>query len=286
MLSEKIRESLFNTEWHSVLASLEAGGMIPHVRQYGKDFKFGVEIELEGHDFPGHVPPWILHHEGSLRGEGVEYVTNGPMSSDGLQNALATLRREFREKTTKLNKTYRASTHIHYNVQHRTLDHILKAVVVFMCFEPLVVNLCGPERDGNLFCLPSYDCGDTVMWFTNLMTALSGKNKDILPFQQLHRGKYAALNTDPLTRFGTLECRIFPSSTDPKVILPWCSWLDNILGQEYDLVSFVKNLEANADSEIERVFGNIPLPCHAKSLIGFGVEQAWPLAVLYERTVK
>lgn len=288
MLSEPVRKQMFDTPWGEFLSFLFEQGHIPRVEKYNPNRQFGVEIEIEGRGFPDQVLGWVIHNEGSLRGEAREYVTNGPMSENQLQDALDRLKKQFKEFGTKVLDTYRASTHIHYNVQHKSLDHILKAVIAFICFEPLIVNLSGPERDGNLFCLPSYDCGDTVSWFSELLKHLSGRNKEIIPFGLLARGKYSALNTDSLTRFGTLECRVFPSTIDPKKILSWCSWINKVLGEPHASISeYVKTLEGNFDQEVLRIFGkDTPLPLHARSLLGFGVEQAWPLAVLYERAVK
>lgn len=290
MFSDFIKECLFEKRWLDVTRLGVYAGDIRPLREYSKDRLFGIEIELEGSDFAGGVPGWTGHAEGSLRGEAIEYVTTGPVALDDVLPRMETLNKALKESGTRVDKTYRASTHIHYNVQHKTLDHILKSIIVFMCYEPLICELCGPERNGNLFCLPTYDCGDMVLWLGDLLKKLSGPARQSVPFERLQRGKYSALNTDPLTRFGTLECRVFPSTVSKEDIFRWCGWLNEILGPEIgDIVDYVKGLEISAfnpGGEIQRIFKDDVLPMHARSLIGFGTEQAWPLAILYERAMK
>ena len=289
MLSDEVRKQVFEASWIEVLHQAADRGEIPFINPYGEESKFGIEIELEGSDFPNSpARGWNVHNEGSLRGESREYVTRGPASFGGVHRLMTDLRHSFKDSGADLKKTYRASTHIHYNVQNKTLDRILKSIIRFVCFEPLVVELCGAERNGNLFCLPTYDCGDTVLWLNDFISKSSGKSKSTVAYNHLRRGKYAALNTDPLTQFGTLECRVFPTTVDTRNIIKWCTWLDNILGVDKgSITEYVKSLAKDTDTEVLRIFEDVSdMPVHMKSLIGFGVEQAWPLAVIYERAIK
>jgi len=290
VFSDEIKLQMFKQPWIETVQRGAQEGELRPLHEYDKDRLFGIEIELEGLEFPQRVPGWMAHNEGSLRGGGIEYVTDGPVTFEGVHKYLKSLNSKLVANGSKIRETYRASTHIHYNVQNRTLDHILKSIIVFMCYEPLICELCGPERNGNLFCLPTYDCGDMTLWLQEFLKKLSGPAKTLVPFRYLQRGKYSALNTDPLTKFGTLECRVFPSTINVDAIYSWCSWLHEILGQPIDSVSdYVRSLEGSAFNprgEISRIFKDAELPGHARSLIGFGTEQAWPLAMVYERALK
>lgn len=189
--------------------------------------KFGVEIECEGTDLPNDVFGWNAIAEGSLRGESKEYVVDGAVDFLELDTRLSILAKEAAAHGTVVNEaSHRASTHIHYNVQHRTLKEITGSILCFLMVEPVLMRLAGPMRDGNLFCLPTYDCGDMPVYMGRL-------GSHIEMYGQVanldHRGKYSSLNTNTLTRFGTLETRVFPCSVNKPRVLQWARVVDGIM---------------------------------------------------------
>jgi Putative amidoligase enzyme. len=197
----------------------------------------GVEIELEGTNLPIEIQGWVTKAENSLRGLNGravhpndnapdtprEYVTRGAVSLQTLRTRLNTLSAALREKNVEVRLVSRASTHIHVNMQQQSLRSILGYFIVYSMIEPVLVRLCGPERNGNLFCLPNFETGDmpsTVAGWAQHLTLKSPHWGS--------RGKYAALNSDPLQTFGSVEIRCFPVSTDPDTIMRWASWVTNI----------------------------------------------------------
>lgn len=237
---------------------------------------FGVELEIEGDSLPKRVEGWIIHEEGSLRGEAAEYVTEGAYDRLTLATALDYLDTAFQSKKSKASDSYRAGVHIHYNMQSRTLDSALRAVIMYTLVEPIFLKLCGKQRDGNLFCLSAYDTGDIHFWLERLYQNHHN------PSSRLGRGKYASLNTDPLTRFGTLECRAFPTAWSKDQILFFADLLDDIL-KEHDMhpKEMLRQAQRETPEFLSKIFGGRELPQAAHSLLGFGVEQVFLLSKIY-----
>ena len=113
---------------------------------------FGVEIEVEGFNLPLKITGWNTHNEGSLRGEGREFVTRGAVTREGLAKCMYFLKKTLEQNNSIVaEQSHRASTHIHINMQERSAFDVLGSVVIFSLLEPLFMRLCGPNRDGNLF---------------------------------------------------------------------------------------------------------------------------------------
>lgn len=201
---------------------------------------FGIEIECEGEgNFIVELPGWSIHNDNSLRGPkgighgGVEYITNGPIRLEQVVGNVERLRDAIRGNGGVLRMdSPRTSTHIHVNMQQEKLIDVIGCLVVFAAIEPLFLHQCGPYRDGNSFCQPSFDSGDLSEWVHNMGTLLLRKDPTQYDFPP--RGKYASLGLHRLHDLGTIECRTFPCSMDPAVIHRWCTWL-------YNLRNFVRN---------------------------------------------
>lgn len=220
--------------------------------------RFGVEIECEGTALPApNNPAWAVHNEGSLRNNGIEYVLTQPLDKEPLNVTLLSLQHRMRD--ARLRPSYRTSTHIHINMLHETLETTLRFICIYTIFDLLFNHICGPLRDGNLFCLGARETGDVQLGITLLIAA--AKHQDF--GGQLPRGKYASLNMQPLWRFGSLECRIFPMSIDPPQILGWTDWLQRILdyanGND-NLRNIINNCISNPDIAVMNILGRNPTP--------------------------
>lgn len=246
--------------------------------------KYGIEIEVEGQNLPGAIPGWEVHREGSLRGEAMEYVTRGAISDDDLPRYLSALTRELERNNADINDTYRAGTHVHYNMLQRTADSVIKAIILWTILEPLFLKYCGKNRDGNLFCVSSYDTGDMPAWLTrHYMNVERGRSV----FGNVGRGKYSALNTNCLSSLGTLECRAYPSTVDPVKITEFCQIVDCILKERDDHPkTWVKKADTDPHGFLNEIFPEsivTQLEQHCvPSLLGFGAETGFLLSKIYE----
>lgn len=256
----------------------------------GKTGDVGVELEVEGEFLPPDVTGWAIKAEGSLRGKGGrvvgpepaddlprEYVLSRPRSLQGLEVALYSLEKALKaDKRTVVNITPRASTHVHLNMGTKTFHTFLGFVLLFMCAEPVLLRLCGPLRNGNLFCLPTYEAGDWPEIMRRLVQA---------PRHHWTRErKYSSLNIDPLQVLGSVEVRCFPNSVTPSEVLAWARWLVNLrtLAEAADdtFENTLDRIGTEPHRFLAQVFDDTDLrdpchPVHPTELVQFGLEQAY-----------
>lgn len=259
----------------------------------------GVEIELEGDHLPKLVPGWDAKRDNSLRGADGrqvpetdetspdiprEYVTKGAVKLTALPELLSALAAQMQGQTV-VRKGQRTSTHIHVNMQDATVKDIIGYIVTWAIIEPLLLRNCGPDRNGNLFCLPfseTYDFSTGVIpqWVEATQQQSGGR-------YWIKRGKYACLNTDPLHVFGTLEARCFPASIDPEQVMTWAKWVTNVktVSTSWRDDSFGTLIDLAYKSPMDivsmvfenyNVYGNTA-PQTAPGLIREGVETAYEI---------
>lgn len=183
-----------------------------------KGLQLGLELEIEGRRLPtGSIDGWEVKPDGSLR-NGLEYVTRGSVSPEGVKTALTVLSKHL--SVSSVRNSIRCSTHVHVNVQDLSLKQIATVMTAYYIVEPLLVEFCGVERKGNLFALRLLDSAAPLNRF--MQAAKRGSlqplgNDDI---------RYAALNLTSLPRFGTLEYRTMRGiDKDPSEVLPWVDLL-------------------------------------------------------------
>lgn len=238
----------------------------------------GIELEVEGHNLPGAVPHWSTKGEGSLQ-NGIEYITK-PIKADAVQTYVDNLKKFIIDDGATIKPSYRCSTHVHVNVGPELLSDALGMVVVFTMFEPLLLSLCGNQRNGNLFCMSSYDTGEIIPSFDSLLHSL---DKIKTYGWSYERGKYSALNFGRLPDLNTLEARCFPLSMDGVTVSKWVSWLlamRDMAVSEPDKTyrELWKKVRQNPTWYATKIFGlevhQIP---NSSSLIDLGTETAYEL---------
>lgn len=252
--------------------------------------RFGLELELEGklpiEPLPG---GWSSHRDGSVP-NGVEYVTAEPHGMIGLMNRVEELNKFFKTAGAEIQNSHRGSTHVHFNVRQEKWIHILGFIILETLIEPILLRMCGGNRDGNLFCLPSYDTGDISFFFDDLLSHIASHGEYAFPY----RGKYSSMNTNPIPHLGSTEFRMFPPTVSWILIERWCHWISNMMEiarTEDDLTyrDMVINLKRDP-SILWRIFREDvsefchPYPVH--ELIMFGSRQAHELRRLLSHYTK
>lgn len=245
----------------------------------------GIELEIEGSRLPAAVPHWQAKAEGSLQ-DGLEYITK-PIKRDVVKAYVDNLHKFITEEARgKIVPSYRCSTHIHLNMLPEKVEDVLGFIVIWTMFEPLILSLCGPERNGNLFCMSSLDTGDIVPQFDNLCKTFHTYNTH---GWQYERGKYSALNTGRLPDLGTLEARCFPLSTDGTQVAEWVSWLLEMLDlakKESDKTyrGLWKTIRQNPMFFANAIFGHQQVSkTNYRDLIDIGTEQAYELTKVLKK---
>lgn len=174
----------------------------------------GIEIEMEGGPWP-EVPikNWPGHVDNSLRNNGMEYVLQRPVNRGDVLRHLGVLIEGLSEARPVF--SYRTSVHVHVNVQDLTVRQWVCFVAAFTMLEELLVNVVGPKRVGNKFCLRMLDADEPLR-----MAALGIQNADLAGYIAGDM-KYASMNLLATATHGTLEFRAMAGNLDAKFINDW-----------------------------------------------------------------
>jgi putative amidoligase enzyme len=180
----------------------------------------GIEVELEGENIPRNPldPYWDYHRDPSLRGnENAEYVLYKPIPRDEVAKALKDLFGQLKKHGAKIRKdSPYTSVHVHINYQDWSLKQTYNAIVLWYILENTLMQFCGEERVGNLFCLRGQDAEAILQ---RLASAVRYGKYNILNDQDGLR--YTALNATSLTKFGSLKYRGLAGIYDEEVINTW-----------------------------------------------------------------
>lgn len=203
----------------------------------------GIEVEVEGNKFPK-VPGmegthkalpmegwdfWYYVKDGSLRGnDNAEYVLGKPIEFEAVPAAIEELTTKLKEYGSKLDDSNRTSVHVHLNVQQFHMNRLTAFIALYLCFEEVLTEWCGDHRVGNLFCLRGKDAPGAL---TKIKRFIQSDGQTEL-HDNLH---YAGLNTNALTKFGSLEIRTLRGPTDFGIIQQWVNILERLykLSAEY-----------------------------------------------------
>lgn len=188
----------------------------------------GIEIETECLN-EYRVPPlkhWEAKIDGSLRHVGIEYILKTPLNHDSIEFKEAI--EEFGVLTKKfkfLESTY-TSVHVHLNMVDREVIHLANFITLYLIFENTLTRYCGPDRDGNLFCLKTSDAEQSYKNYIDLISAISnGKANTYISRLVSNQIKYSALNIAPLKNLGSVEVRTHGGTSDVEKITRWVNML-------------------------------------------------------------
>lgn len=172
------------------------------------DIEVGIEVEVENHELaraPNWV--WVMKGDGSLRNNGVEWITN-PIQARWAPHALKDLLVDSISKGCCFSP--RTSIHVHFNVQSLEAAKVVDIVLMYTMLEPLFYKFTGRGRIKNIYCVPLMD--------TNLITSMCSN-----PFGNVvdQWSKYTGLNILPLRELGTIEARHMHGTFDHRKVSIW-----------------------------------------------------------------
>ena len=184
----------------------------------------GIEVEVEGKRLieGGIKPYWRHERDGSLRGqENAEYVLSMPVDRKQVRDALESLFGALEKNGAVLrNNSPNASVHVHLNVQSWTLRKVYTLICLWYILEETLMDWCGEQRVGNLFCLRASDAEAQLLRLASAVRY--GRYFDINDQEGL---RYAALNYTALGKFGSLEFRGYPALYEASKIDTWVTAL-------------------------------------------------------------
>ncbi len=180
----------------------------------------GIEIEVEGANLPQGTGLWIRERDGSLRGEeAAEYVLHHPINIGDVKKELNHLKEAFVKKNSRYDNSPRAGVHVHINVNDLDFKEVITMICMYIILEELFIKFCDKTREGNLFCLSSYDAEHLVM---KLVEACETDNIRTLDNDHL---RYSSLNIRSLFKYGSIEFRSLESTKDFDKVELWCQML-------------------------------------------------------------
>lgn len=165
----------------------------------------GIEIEMEtlsNKEFPT-VDGWRRTHDGSLRGNSVEYVFSSPASHTEYKTLLGKLRKKLSDKDIQIEDSIRAGVHVHVNVRDLTFEEMINFILTYWCIEIPLMKFCGESRVSNLFCLRLVDA-EGVAGIISEVVRNPKRNLNLLNSDSL---RYSGCNVRSLYQYGTIEFR-------------------------------------------------------------------------------
>jgi hypothetical protein len=173
--------------------------------------RVGVEIELENLSELGfgrtsrRLVYWDAVTDGSLRNNGVEFITKGDgVGGDVLYKAAVELDAFLKE--LRPDPSWRCSTHIHVDVRDFSLAQLKLFTLAYAYFERFLFKESGWQRYKSNFCVPLGVAQEQIETLSDLF-----QYSDIDQFMihaNQHWSKYTALNLSVVNTFGTFEFRM------------------------------------------------------------------------------
>jgi hypothetical protein len=192
------------------------------------DLAVGIEVEVESFTAArnpnGNV--WILKGDGSLRNNGVEFITM-PISARYAPAALDDLLGKSLSKDCCFSP--RTSIHVHVDMQSFETNQVMDVVLLYTLLESLFYKYAGRGRIKNIYCVPVFD--------TSMLRGQAARNH--LGATTDAWSKYSGLNLLRLKDLGTMEFRHMHGTFDAHKVSIWirlitklCTFARNA-GSEY-----------------------------------------------------
>lgn len=180
--------------------------------------RYGIEIEVERcEDYPFWCERtrWVNVSDGSLRNHGMEFITP-PVTYDEAESMI----HEYYQyhHMNGYEASIRTGIHVHADMTWRTLTQVSAICTLYALLEPMFFDLCGPEREECIYCVPWYRAPDDAVMLGE-MRQENGINHIRRRLESMC--KYGALYLEPLRRLGTIEFRAAPTFEDADDMVLW-----------------------------------------------------------------
>jgi hypothetical protein len=181
-----------------------------------KQVLFGLECEIEQIRAipPSILDVWGRHEDGSLRENGMEFVSP-PDTLDETLNKFKFLHTELKTGNNPFSE--RTSIHVHVNMQNLGEQEVKNIIFLYALYEEFFFMCTIPSRRENIHCVPLTE--------TFLPQYYSLKIESLCNKWQ----KYTAMNTKPLSNLGTLEFRHMHGHNDVVKLQQWLTLLEKLV---------------------------------------------------------
>ncbi len=178
------------------------------------EFVAGAECEIEAVRHKKY-PNWNAVNDGSLRNEGLEYISV-PMTGKDLVIAFDMLHRNLDYFDKEKAYSSRTSTHIHVNCLMMSANQVKQLILLYALFEEFFFHLAKPERRDNIHCVALTDTHLPHLYNRPLEYLVDAWHK------------YTALNLKRLKDLGTVEFRHLHGTDDVEEFKVWVAVLENL----------------------------------------------------------
>ncbi len=217
----------------------------------------GIEVEVEcQNSYPRPTRMyWSLVDDGSLRGYSGEYVLKKPCTRGQVNKILNHLRGAFIKDDIQVKDSFRAGVHVHINCQEMTLEQVRTFCTLYYLFENLLLEYCGKDRSGNLFCLGAKNADYVLDFITSAFLGgdIKDFNADII--------RYTALNLSSLPKYGSVEFRALGTHPTLEGLETWVGLLLALKDYSLSLDNSINVIEQfshlGALALTETVFGEL-----------------------------
>lgn len=170
---------------------------------------------------------WEGHYDGSLRNFGMEFVFKKPLTFEKANEALDVFGKTLAD-IPFLTETPSTSVHVHVNMLDESLMTLSNFIATYILVENVLIEYSGEHRRSNLFALPIRVARNTLDNLIKLIQSIYNNINNPLNFHS-NSVKYAAINIAPLSRFGSLEVRMFRGEVNSGENKMWLTMIHELL---------------------------------------------------------
>ena len=157
---------------------------------------------------------WEQKADGSLRGQGMEYVLREPLFGNDLVKAVRWYCDWASEQ--RLESNYRTGFHVHVDCRNLDAAQLITMVVLYAVYEPVIYDWVGDDREGSIFCMPFYKAEGVLQ---EIVSAITAGERIRSHAEAIDR--YAGFNLNALSRFGTVEWRHMQTTFNFDRVMKW-----------------------------------------------------------------
>lgn len=187
----------------------------------------GIEIEGEDVSFSYSTETqlrslgWALHHDDSLRRDGMEFVLDQPLNGEKLGAAVTGIFNIYREGTVQWRPSPRAGTHIHLNASHKTVGFVQAFTALVYCVDELIFTFADEDRRWCSYCNSLNTLPPSVLQALLVNREYEDYNGWQGAWPISARDRYYGCNITSLAKYGTVELRYFPTPTSEEQLWLW-----------------------------------------------------------------
>lgn len=170
-----------------------------------------VKVALPAIDEAGY---WKQEKDDSLRGSSMEFVLREPLFGEDLTDALKWFCQWASENNFESN--YRTGMHVHIDVRNLEANQLVSLLVYYALFEPVLFKWVGDGREGSIFCMPFYKAEGAI---EDVIKAFKTPTK--MKDYAAKIDRYAGLNLNALSKYGSVEWRHLQTTFDYDRVLKW-----------------------------------------------------------------